>query len=224
MPQVAKISAILVLGLLGCAAAQESKQPQVRLNIMNVCAPPESERGEIASALSRVPEKPQFSPDFEISRGRSSLPNQPISNWVRIRQDLAPESPFSNVQYSFSADSGGMVETLVLRMREGKDLLQMALEDQVSGGASTQSVLAVDTPVSRVTLERFAKPSIGLARCPKADQSAYEPMFLQASRIMARYRQALEVKQTVAAELERLRLDRSRNATRLNPKSRSQNP
>ena len=117
-----------------------------------------------------------------------------------------------------------MVETLVLRMREGKDLLQMALEDQVSAAASTESVLAVDTPVSRVTLERFAKPSIGLARCPQTDQSAYEPMFLQASRIMARYRQALEVKQMVPAEMARLRQDRGKGPIRPKPKSRAQNP
>ncbi len=214
---------IVVLSLLSCAAAQEPKPPQVRLNIMNVCTPPESERGEIARALSRVPEKPQFSPDFEISRGRSTLPNQPISDWVRIRQDLAPQSPFSNVQYSFGVDSGGMVETLVLRMREGKDLLQMALEDHISGGASTEAVLAVDTPVSRVTLERFGKPSIGLARCPKTDQSGYETMFLQASQIMARYRQALEVKEMVPAELARLR-ERPRSPSRPKPKPRVPNP
>ena len=219
-----KITLIVVLSVLGSAAAQEPKPPQVRLNIMNVCTPPESERGEIATALARVPEKPQFSADFEISRGRSTLPDQPVSDWVRVRQDLTSQSPFSNVQYSFSSDSGGMVETLVLRMREGKDLLQMALEDHISGGASTESVLQVDTPVSRVTLERFGKPSIGLARCPKVDQTAYEPMFLQASRIMARYRQALEVKQMVPAELAHLHEDRARSQSRPKPKSRTRNP
>lgn len=205
------IAVALVGLLLGavCGAAQEQKpqeekQPQVRLNILNVCTPAEPERKEISTALERVPKKAAFASDFEISRGRSTLPDAPISNWVRIRRDFAAEAVFSNAQYSFSADAGGMVETLVLRVREGKDLLQIAIEDSVSGGATPATVLATDTPIQRIRLERFGKPSVALARCPSANQSVYEPLFRRGSEIMSQYRTALGARRTVPEELARL--------------------
>ena len=81
---------------------------------------------------------------------------------------------------------------------------QVALEDEVSGSTPTDSVLAADTPVTHVRVERFGKPSLVLARCPAADQSVYEPLFLTASQIMAAYRARLDAKQIVPAELARL--------------------
>ena len=200
------------MGLLWCGPGAigqqekppEEKPPQVRLNILNVCTPGEAERKEISAALERVPGKPGFATDFEISRGRSTLPDAPVSNWVRIRRDFAANSAFSNAQYSFSADPGGMVETLVLRVREGKDLLQIAIEDSVSGGASPATVLATDTPIQRIRLERFGKSSVALARCPNANQSVYETLFRRGSEIMSLYRTALGARGTVPAELARL--------------------
>lgn len=198
----------LLLGGLRVAAQgekpQQEKPPQVRLNILNVCTPAEAERKEISTALGRVPQQPGFATDFEISRGRSTLPDTPVSNWVRIRRDFAAGSAFSNAQYSFSSDPGGMVETLVLRVREGKDLLQIAIEDSVSGGATPATVLAADTPVQRIRLERFGKSSVALARCPSADQSVYEPLFRRGSEIMSQYRTVLGARGTVPAELARL--------------------
>ena len=49
----------------------------------------------------------------------------------------------------------------------------------------------MDTPVNRIKVERFGKSSVGLSRCDGADQSIHEPLFKQASEIMARYRAAL---------------------------------
>ena len=117
---------------------------------------------------------------------------------------------FSNVQYSFSVDSKNMTETLVLRVREQKDLIQVSIEDTASAVASAAAMLASTTPVSRVRLERFGKPSVALARCsgedgtPVKDQSAYEPIFHAASSIMERYRDALGARKMVPEELARL--------------------
>ena len=104
-----------------------------------------------------------------------------------------------------------MVETLVLRLREPKpnDLMQVSIEDSASTVTSASAMLATDTPVSRIKLERFGKTSVALARCPPTegsaiDQTAYEPIFRSASAILNRYRDALGVRKTVPQELARL--------------------
>ena len=90
-----------------------------------------------------------------------------------------------------------MVETLVLRVREPKDLMQVSIEDSASAVTSAAAMLTSNTPVSRVKLERFGKTSVVLARCsgeggnPAADQSAFEPIFRAASSVMSHYRDAL---------------------------------
>jgi hypothetical protein len=117
---------------------------------------------------------------------------------------------FSNVQYSFSVDANNMVETLVLRVRDPKDLMQVSVEDNASSVTSASAMLSADTPVSRIRLERFGKPSVALARCPATadkpgpDQSAYESIVRSASAILNRYRDALGVRKTVPQELARL--------------------
>jgi hypothetical protein len=65
-------------------------------------------------------------------------------------------------------------------------------------------VLKSDTPVDRIRIERFGKPSVVLARCAGADQKSYEPLFTQGSQVMARYRSLLAVRQTALADLRRL--------------------
>ena len=103
-----------------------------------------------------------------------------------------------------------MVETLVLRVRDPKDLMQISIEDSASAVTAAASMLASSTPVSRVKLERFGKASVVLARCsgaegnPATDQSAYEPIFRAASSIMERYRDALGARKMVPQELARL--------------------
>ena len=201
-----------------------AQQPPVKVNVINVCAPSADERKELSSALTKVPGNPAFSKDHEVSRGHSTLdPSTPIpgmqplppgavsaADYVRVRREFPAANLFSNVQYSFSVDSTNMVETLVLRVRDPKDLMEISIEDSASTVASAATMLSTSTPVSRVKLERFGKSSVALARCsgaegnPATDQSAYEPIFRAASSIMERYRDALGARKMVPQELARL--------------------
>lgn len=182
---------------------EKKDQPQVRINYLNVCTPSDDEQKEIRSALSSIP-LPKFTPDFEISRGRSSMAEAPTANWVRLRREYAPSVPFVAAQYAITVDEKAIIETLVFRSREAKDVLQVQLEVTVTGAQDAKPVLDHDTPVNRMKLERFGKSSVVLARCPAADQSAYEPLFRQASQVMANYRTAMGVKRLVPRELAML--------------------
>jgi hypothetical protein len=217
---------VTCLGLGSLAMAQQPVQPQVKVNVLNVCSPSAAEQQEIASALARVPRQPLFGVDFEIDRGRSSLEVGPgflqpgsgsqmssdpgTASWVRIRREFSVQALFSTVQYSFSVDPKNMVETLVFRVREPKDLLQIAIEDSASAVTPAATMLTSSTPASRIKLERFGKSSVVLARCtgseagPAPDQSAYEPLFQSASAILSNYRGLLGARTTVPAELERI--------------------
>ncbi len=196
------------------------------MNVLNVCSPSAEEQQEIASALTLVPQKASFSPDFEIDRGRSLVDQSPdflqsgenthvtadsgTADWVRIRREYAAHAPFSRVQYSFSRDSQSMVETLVFVVRDPKDLLQLVIEDSSSNVTSAAAMLSSDTPSSRIKLERFGKSSVVLARCagtaekPAPDQSAYEPLFRSASQVASNYRNLLGIRRSVPQELTRL--------------------
>ena len=208
------------------AAEPSSAQPQVKVNLLNVCTPSAEEQKEIAAALARVPRQPLFAPDFEISHGLSTLTDSPnflqpaqsaqmsdepsVARYVRIRREFAVQALFASVQYSFSNDGQNMVETLVLHVREPKDLIQVSMEDSASAIGSAEDMVAANTPVSRIRLERFGKSSIALARCtgsengPPPDQSAYEPLFRSASEVLANYRTLLSVRRTVPAELAQI--------------------
>jgi len=228
---------LLTFWLIRLAFAQVDQQPQVKLNVLNVCSPSSEEQQEISAALARVPSKTAFSQDFEIDRGRS-LPDQSTgilqdgqnaqmsgeegtADWVRIRRELPPPAQFSRVQYSFSRDKQNMVETLVFIVRDPKDLLQVSIEDSVSAVTSAANLLATDTPATRIKLERFGKSSVVLARCsgsengPPPDQSAYEPLFKSASAIAAKYRTLLGVRHAVPEELARVGAPATR--TKANP-------
>ena len=209
---------------LATGAAASAEQPPVKVNVINVCAPSADERKELSSALAKVPSKPAFGKDYEVSRGHSTLdPSTPIpgmqslppgavsaADWVRVRREFPAATLFSNVQYSFSVDATNMVETLVLRVRDPKDLMQISIEDSASAVTSATAMLSTSTPVSRVKLERFGKASVALARCsgaegnPATDQSAFEPIFHAASSIMERYRDALGARKMIPQELARL--------------------
>lgn len=213
-------SALALLLLSTFAVAQTAPtKPQVRVNYLNVCNPSDAETREIASALARIVRKPAFTSDFEISRGKSSMteadlqlqgmqpdPSQPpsISRWVRIRREFPEASAFQNVQYSFSTSEGRVSETLVFRLRDPKDVMQISLSDTISARSDPASVLSVDTPPSRIRLERFGKSSVVLARCPAVDQTAYQSYFGTASEIMAAYRASLAVRKTVLDDLARI--------------------
>src|SRR5690348_159335 len=217
---------MICLGFSVLAAAQQPAPPKVKVNLLNVCSPSSAEQQEIASALARVPKQPLFGADFEIDRGRSSLDVGPgflqpgsgsqvssdpgVSDWVRIRREFSVQALFSTVQYSFSSDPKNMVETLVFRVRDPKDLLQVSIEDSASTVTLPVAMLSTSTPASRVKLERFGKSSVVLARCsateavPAPDQSAYEPLFQSASAVLSNYRGLLGARTTVPDELARL--------------------
>jgi hypothetical protein len=129
---------------------------------------------------------------------------------VRIRLEFSVQAMFSSVQYSFSNDGVNMIETLVLHVRDPKDLIQVSLEDSASAVTSSTTMLSVNTPASRMRLERFGKPSVALARCqetaagPAPNQSIYEPLFHSASEVLTNYRALLGVKKVVPEELEKI--------------------
>src|SRR6266852_6120961 len=165
---------VICLGLL--ASAQQPSPPQVKVNVLNVCTPSAEEQHEISSALVKVPKQPLFGADFEIDRGRSSLEVGPgflqpgsgaqmssdpgVADWVRIRREFSVQALFSTVQYSFSTDPKNMVETLVFRVRDPKDLMQVSIEDSASSVTTPATMLSTSTPASRVKLERFGKSSV----------------------------------------------------------------
>src|SRR5690349_15844311 len=202
--------------------------------MLNVCSPSEEEQKEIAAALARVPKQPLFDADFEVSRGRSTLTDMPamlsvgqaghlagepsVASYVRIRREFSVQATFSSVQYSFSNDGINMIETLVLHVRDPKDLIQVSLEDSASAVTSSQTMLATNTPVTRVRLERFGKPSVALVRClgveggPVPDQTVYEPLFRSASDVLRDYRALLRVKSIVPEELAKISADSKQKA------------
>ena len=228
---------ILFISILGLANAQQvlaqepasnpqSNQPQVKVNMLNVCSPSTEEQKDIAAALARVPKEPLFGSDFEVSRGVSTLSDMPsflsagqnthaagepsVAKYVRIRREFAVQALFARVQYSFSNDGQNMVETLVLHVRDPKDLIQVSIEDSASSVTSSEAMLGSNSPASRIRLERFGKSSVALARClaaeggPAPDQSAYEPLFRGASEVLANYRNRLGVKIVVPEELAKI--------------------
>jgi hypothetical protein len=233
-------ASIAGLALVCACHAQEAntpEKPQVKVNVLNVCTPSQQEQQEISSALARVSKHPSFSPDFEVDRGRSVLDQNanplaaagmaPVENstqqhssapasapasaqFVRIRHDFSSDAPFSTVQYSFSRDTEEMVETLVFRVRDPKDLLELSIESRASSVTTPAAMLSSSTPAGRIKLERFGKSSVVLARCsgtnggPPVDQSVYEPLFSSASSILSDYRGLLETKKLVPEELARM--------------------
>ena len=188
--------------------------------------PSAEEQKEIASALAKIPKQPLFDADFEVSRGRSTLSDMPtmleagqaghvagepsVASYVRVRREFSVQAMFSSVQYSFSNDGINMIETLVLRVRDPKDLMQVSLEDSASSVTSSAAMLGANTPVMRMRLERFGKASIALARCqetalgPAPNQSVYEPLFHSASEVLTNYRDLLGVKKIVPEELTKM--------------------
>ncbi len=95
-----------------------------------------------------------------------------------------------------------MIETLVLHPRDPKTALGISLEDSASvGSAPIATLLNVNSPVTRIKIERFGSPSVGLDRCPEADQHAYEEIFRQASAVFAAYRSTLELKAMMQRDL-----------------------
>ena len=209
MPRPALVAIILV-SLLGLAVAQEQgkksdsqKQPPIKVNVLNVCTPGTDEQAVLKSALAKAKGKPVFAGDFEIARGQATLKDAPPSKYVRLRRDMASQSQWLTAQYSISRDDKNTVETLVLRMRDPKDFHELSIEDRVSSeAASPGAVLSSDTPASRIRVERLGKSSVALTHCEEVDQSAYAPLFAEASEIMAQYRKDLGLRTEFRDDIE----------------------
>jgi hypothetical protein len=202
--------AILVAALVGSAFSQTDtaqQNPPVKVNVLNVCTPTGEQQQEIKTALSHLPQSPLLDQDFEIARGLSTVENRGAARYVRLRRDLKPEASIATVQYSLSADPQNMAETLVFRGRNVKELLQLSIEDKLSTSVSDPTaVVESDTPASRISIERFGKTTVTLARCQGSDQSAYEPLFKEASEKFAEYRRALNLRTFLATDLRWLRV------------------
>jgi hypothetical protein len=98
---VLKSSLLATVLLAVCAFGQQGPQPepQVKVNILNVCTPSAEEQAVIKGALDKVPGKPAFVSDYEITRGRATLKEAPASKFVRLRREFPAESPLLTVQY-----------------------------------------------------------------------------------------------------------------------------
>jgi hypothetical protein len=136
---------------------------------------------------------------------------QALAEFVRIRRDFPNGDTLSTAQYSFSRDKEQMVETLVFRLREPKDLLEISIESSAASVTTPATMLTAATPAGRIKLERFGKSSVVLARCsgssnggPAPDQSAYESLFASASSILSNYRGVLDARKLIPAELARI--------------------
>ena len=136
MPRIQFPVLLICLIIVAASAAQQQPanpsptEPQVKVNVLNVCTPSAEQQKEIASALARVAKQPLFGSDFEVSRGRSTLSDMPnflkpgqgthvagehsVASYVRVRREFSVQALFASVQYSFSNDGQNMVETLVL--------------------------------------------------------------------------------------------------------------
>lgn len=208
MLKPAFITAVFLLGVSAVhpqaqkPGSTRQKQPPIRVNVLNVCTPDASDQAILKAALTTAREKTLLAGDFEIARGRATLKDAPPSRYVRLRRDLEPQSPWETAQYSMSRDPRSTIETLVLRMRDPKEFHELSIEDQVSSEASSAAVvLSSDTPASRIRVERIGKSSVALAQCPQVDQSAYQPLFAEASEIMAHYRKEMGLRTEFRADI-----------------------
>lgn len=190
------------------------KSPEVHVTYLNVCTPPEDEKKLLTDSLVNISMKPPFASDFEVARGRTGMTSGelaaklagggalPPSTWVRLRREFA-NGYYANVQYSMTRDEGGIAEVLVFRVRDPKEVMQVAISDGVTT-TDPAAVLATDTPAARIKIERFGKSSVGLAHCPGADQREYQSLFRSASQVLASYRDLMGIRKTVPAEFARL--------------------
>jgi hypothetical protein len=184
------------------AQSKNSEQtPPVKVNVLNVCTPSADEQQQLKSALGRLPKTPAFDADYEVSRGVSTV-EEGSAKYIRLRREVKGESPLATVQYSLSIDPESTIETLVFRGRDVKDLLALSIEDKLSTSVSKPgAVIQAETPASRVRVERAGKTTVALSRCENVDQSRYDPIFSQASSVLADYRRVLKLRSMLAQDI-----------------------
>jgi hypothetical protein len=203
--------------------AQEAAKKRVQVNIIQVCTPSEASVAEMRAALEHISAKPRFTADLEIARGRSTLDNGVVARWVRVRREFGSDSPLTTAQYTMSVDDSGVAETLVLRWRDPKEVVQVALEAAVTAG-DPAAVLASDTPAGHIAVERYGKAPLVVKRCPAADQRTSEPLFQRASALMAGYRAALGVRSFVPGDLARMGVAAKKRSQTAPAPGKSQKP
>ncbi|HKD90997.1 MAG TPA: hypothetical protein VKB56_03810 [Terriglobales bacterium] len=188
-------------------SGQGSQPPPVRLTVLNVCNLSDADAKTMTAMLDRIPQRPAFVSDFEIARGITTVDGA-RSRWVRARHEFAPGGPFSTAQYTISMGastpgSDALADTLVLRLRDPKEIVQVSIESDVTTGRPVEVLGPGGAQASRIRLERAGATSIVLARCPDQDQSAREPIFSAALRVLAAYRKAFHANDVMLAELAR---------------------
>lgn len=205
-------------------AAQEAQKKRVQINVINVCTPKEAEVKEMQAALERISAKPRFTADFEVARGRSSV-DASVSRWVRVRREFGADSPFTTAQYTMSVnmEDNGVTETLVLRLRDPKDVVQVALQANVTAG-DPAAVLASDTPSNHISVERYGKAPLAVKRCLSAEQASSQPLFQRASSLLTAYRAALGVRSFVPGDLARVGAALKKKAQTAPAPGKSQKP
>ena len=218
----ASLVPLLLLVAVLPLTAQEAGKKRVQVNVIQVCLPSEASVAEMRAALEHIPAKPRFNSDLEIARGRTTL-DTGVARWVRVRREFGADSPFSTAQYTMSVDDSGIAETVVLRWRDPKDVVQVALESAVTAG-DPAAVLASDTPAGHIAVERYGKAPLVVKRCPSADQRTSEPLFQSASSLLAAYRAALGVRSFVPADLARMGVAQKKSAPATPAPAKSQKP
>ncbi|MCU1286509.1 MAG: hypothetical protein JWO13_2859 [Acidobacteriales bacterium] len=221
-------SIAITLLILGCASlAQDAptipptqsetkpaaQNPPIKVNILNVCTPDDAEKHELAAALKKIPAKAAFATPWEVTRGVTQS-EADVTKYIRLRRELTGDPVFNIIQYSLSSDPKETQETLIFKVKDPKDLLLVSIEDSISAGAAAPSTLLdADTPATHIKIERFGKSAIALARCDKADQSAYEELFADASKAISAYRKSLGLRSTFSNELKWLGTSNEKAAT-----------
>jgi len=173
-------------------AQKKDDNPQIRMNVLHVCSPGEAEKQALSAAMAKVPHTVNFNQDFELTRGVATMKDAKPARYLRLRRELTGEGTFANVLYSLSTDNEVTTETLVLKTRDQKELVSVSFDVSVTAASSApESLLMVDSPPTRIRVERPGKNAVVLARCERGGQEAYDPLFHQASGLMSQLRSAL---------------------------------
>ena len=83
----------------------------------------------------------------------------------RIRREFSVQAMFSSLPYGFSNDGVNRMGTLLLRVRDPEGSAAGLVETVRRRVAGSATMLAANTPVMRLRLERFGRPSAALAGC-----------------------------------------------------------
>jgi hypothetical protein len=190
----------MLLSLLLLAPAAAAQEPQVKVNYLNACRPSDAEAREISTALHAFAFVPRFSSEFDVTRGAQQAEHG-LVRYVRVRREFSAAASLASVQYSISTDIKGTTETLILKPRDSKQIVQLMIEHSVASGTPS-SLLASTTVADHVRLERYGASAVALARCPDADQSAFASQFSAASDELRHYKSALQSNTSLQSDLK----------------------